>query len=163
MRKDRRPSDRAGPECALPPDHGGPLPGPEGPWLRSAPCPPSRVIHAVRWSHVGYVPCGLCGCGQPENGIDSDADGVPDCLDGCPLDPIKIAPGICRCGLDDLDLDRDGFADLCLDNCPFTFNPSQLDSDSDGLGDSCDPFPVGSGDVFSFLTPDETELFLIFV
>lgn len=111
----------------------------------------------------GKIEPGLCGCGQPDTGNDTDADGVPDCVDLCPLDPIKIAPGICGCGIDDLDLDRDGFPDLCLDNCPFTFNPSQLDSDLDGLGDVCDPFPAGSGDVFSFLTPDETELFLIFV
>lgn len=32
----------------------------------------------------------------------------------------------------------DGFADLCLDNCPLTFNPDQLDSDLDGVGDACD-------------------------
>lgn len=114
-------------------------------------------------NHPEKTEPGLCGCGQPENGIDTDADGVPDCVDQCPLDPIKIVPGICGCGTDDLDLDRDGFPDLCFDNCAFTFNPDQLDSDSDGLGDTCDPFPVGSGDVFSFLTPDETELFLLFV
>ncbi len=106
---------------------------------------------------------GICGCGQPDIVIDTDADGVPDCVDLCPLDPFKLAPGICGCGIDDLDLDRDGLPDLCMDNCPLTFNPDQLDSDFDGLGDACDSTPVGSGDVFSFLTPDETELFLLFV
>jgi len=38
--------------------------------------------------------------------------------------------------------DTDGDATLDgFDNCPQTFNPAQEDIDSDGLGDSCDPFP----------------------
>ena len=38
------------------------------------------------------------------------------------------------------DSDGDGFDDR-LDNCPTTFNPSQLDSDQDGQGDACDTCP----------------------
>ena len=34
---------------------------------------------------------------------DTDGDLTPDCLDGCPLDPLKIAPGICGCGVSDVD------------------------------------------------------------
>jgi IPT/TIG domain len=38
-----------------------------------------------------------------------------------------------------LDCDGDGILDI-NDNCECEFNPSQLDSDGDGLGDACDPF-----------------------
>ncbi len=42
---------------------------------------------------------------------DTDGDGVPDSLDGCPTDPNKIAPGPCGCGVPDTDTDADGVAD----------------------------------------------------
>jgi hypothetical protein len=48
----------------------------------------------------------------PDN--DADGDGVPDSSDGCPLDPAKIAPGDCGCGVSDADADGDGIAD-CVD------------------------------------------------
>lgn len=32
------------------------------------------------------------------NAVDTDGDGTPDCIDGCPADPNKIAPGACGCG-----------------------------------------------------------------
>lgn len=40
------------------------------------------------------------------------------------------------------DRDKDGVPDV-NDNCPDKANPSQLDSDQDGLGDECDPTPTG--------------------
>ena len=42
------------------------------------------------------------------------------------------------------DLDGDGVPDNA-DNCPTTCNPQQLDADSDGIGDVCDPEPGCGG------------------
>ncbi len=48
---------------------------------------------------------------------DTDRDGVPDCADGCPYDPLKVQPGYCGCGLPETDSDGDGVPD-CIDACP---------------------------------------------
>ncbi len=48
---------------------------------------------------------------------DTDNDGTTDCTDGCPNDPLKIAPGACGCGAADVpatwyaDADNDGAGD----------------------------------------------------
>jgi hypothetical protein len=44
---------------------------------------------------------------------DRDGDGTPDVGDGCRTDPAKTAPGICGCGVADVDADGTGVAD-CL-------------------------------------------------
>jgi hypothetical protein len=71
---------------------------------------------------------------------DTDGDGVDDCNDGCPLDPNKIVPGVCGCGVPDVDFDGDGHMD-CVDNCPLFYNPAQADGDGDGVGNVCDNCP----------------------
>lgn len=99
--------------------------------------------------------------------VDGDEDGVPDACDNCPLtfnsgqedddfDQIGDACDVCPsdrfndldgdslCASEDpcpLDATNDSDADqICApaDNCPENFNPSQADSDLDGIGDSCD-------------------------
>ena len=43
--------------------------------------------------------------------------GAASCVDGCPDDPLKMAPGTCGCGEPDTDTDADGTPD-CKDECP---------------------------------------------
>jgi len=73
-----------------------------------------------------------------------------DCIDGCPNDPLKIAPGICGCGVADTDSDSDGTAD-CNDGCPSDPLKSapgacgcgspETDSDFDGTPNCVDGCP----------------------
>lgn len=50
---------------------------------------------------------------------DPDGDGAFGCDDACPVDPNKIVPGTCGCGVRDSDTDGDGIID-CLDSCTDT-------------------------------------------
>jgi len=67
--------------------------------------------------------CALVGGSYLGNGLtcegDPDGDWAYGCDDGCPLDPNKIEPGICGCGVPDDDADGDGVPD-CVDSCPDT-------------------------------------------
>ena len=63
----------------------------------------------------------------PPGSPDTDADGIPDACDNCPL---GANPG-------QEDSDGDGIADAC-DNCALNANPGQEDGDGDGVGDVCD-------------------------
>ncbi|MDG2200026.1 MAG: hypothetical protein P8K80_02445, partial [Phycisphaerales bacterium] len=102
---------------------------------------PQDPIHGA-WTDLGDN-CISINC-------DSDADGTYDCIDGCPNDPDKIAPGVCGCGTPDTDTDSDGTPD-CIDGCPN--DPDKIapgvcgcgtpdvDSDSDGVLDCEDGCP----------------------
>lgn len=57
--------------------------------------------------------------------------------DLCPRDAKKTSPGICGCGVPDLDADNDYVID-CIDNCPTAYNPEQVDVDEDKVGAACD-------------------------
>ncbi len=95
---------------------------------------------------------GACGCGESDadadgdgtpdcldpcsDGVDSDGDGTADCAEACPLDPDKLQPGICGCGVPDTDADGDGVAD-CVDDCF-----AGPDQDGDGTLDCEDLCPL---------------------
>lgn len=74
---------------------------------------------------------------------DDDNDGVTDAVDAFPLDPGEWADlDFDRIGDNaDADDDNDGVPDAAPDNCPVHFNPLQLDSDRDRIGDVCDDSP----------------------
>jgi len=64
---------------------------------------------------------------------DTDQDGSGNACDECPFDPGKIWPGICGCGIPDVDLNRNGTID-CLET-------EKKDSDGDGTPDESDNCP----------------------
>ena len=82
---------------------------------------------------------------------DADGDTVPDCADGCPLDPTKVVPGLCGCGNPETDSDGDGTPD-CIDGCPLDplkivpgfcgCGSPETDSDGDGTPDCIDGCPL---------------------
>ncbi len=58
---------------------------------------------------------------------DTDQDGIHNLIDSCEFDPAN-------------DFDGDGYCQND-DNCPEVYNPGQLDTDGDLLGDTCDYEP----------------------
>ena len=70
---------------------------------------------------------------------DDDNDGCPDSSDAFPLDPSECSDNDGD-GLGDNadpDDDNDGILDT-IDNCLYTPNADQLDTDGDGTGNACD-------------------------
>lgn len=109
---------------------------------------------------------GIPDCLDPcPNAIDTDGDGLQDCQDGCPNDAAKQAAGACGCGTADTDSDADGTPD-CLDGCPATpacatlaRNGCPIFADADNVPDGCDACPgTVAGDptdAFGCSTADE--------
>ncbi|MDQ3301635.1 MAG: thrombospondin type 3 repeat-containing protein [Myxococcota bacterium] len=68
--------------------------------------------------------------------IDTDADGVVDASDNCPV----------LANANQRDHDADARGDAC-DRCPHLASTNDPDGDSDGVGDACDPRPALPGDL----------------
>ena len=88
---------------------------------------------------------------------DADGDGISNRCDLCP-NTVRTAPiDADGCARYQVDVDDDG---VCFgpgqstssqwcpgglnDNCPYTPNPLQQDSNNNGVGDACDPTTIGS-------------------
>ncbi|MDD9935452.1 MAG: hypothetical protein OXT09_17720 [Myxococcales bacterium] len=74
---------------------------------------------------------GSGGCGVVEGAADDDDDGTPNCADGCPSDPDKTEPGVCDCGVADVNSDGDGALD-CEEECHL--DPDKTDAGICGCG-----------------------------
>ena len=93
---------------------------------------------------------------------DSDADGLADMYDNCPL-TYEENPDMCQ----QPDQDGDEVGDLC-DNCPSVPNPrtflglllgyEQLDWDEDGFGNECDCPNILTGEYDADIYPGAPEL-----
>jgi hypothetical protein len=97
--------------------------------------------------------CQDCDAGDPANDdltctIDGGVGIGPDCLDQCPGNPKKTAPGVCGCGEADVDSDGDDWFD-CEDECPQ--NPDKIEPGACG----CDEADVDSDGDDSFDCEDE--------
>lgn len=85
--------------------------------------------------------------------LDTDGDGVPDCLDLCKNDATKTEPASCGCGRAETDTDGDLIAD-CVDRCPNDpaktsvgqcgCGVAETDSDNDGVANCVDTCPTDS-------------------
>jgi len=71
-------------------------------------------------------------CGD---GLDNDGDGLRD-MDDSDCDGLNDGDAESQ----SLDPDRDGIP-YVFDNCRNAYNPEQVDTDDDTIGDACDPFP----------------------
>ncbi|MES2812044.1 MAG: DUF6443 domain-containing protein, partial [Bacteroidota bacterium] len=87
---------------------------------------------------------------DPIKSIASDMDDQDMVIPSLTMTPNSVVRSNTYCGPQELDTDLDGWLDYHpdgtrWDNCRFTFNPNQEDSDGDGYGDVCDNCPEPNG------------------
>ena len=110
-----------------------------------------KILLAGSFTHYDGTPIvGIARVLGDNCSVDEDGDGVANCNDGCPIDPLKTAAGQCGCGVAETDTDGDGRAD-CVDGCPndpLKFAVGQCgcgvadsDPDGDGVADCLDGCP----------------------
>jgi len=102
---------------------------------------------------VPLIPADGTPCGDGLQCMEGDcvpSNELDGFLDQCPEDALKSEPGVCGCGVADVDSDGDGALD-CLDDCPQDATKSspgdcgcgtaEADADLDGLPDCIDLCP----------------------
>lgn len=70
----------------------------------------------------------------PMSFLDANNNGYEDNLEACGRTQSPLRNASLECNFD---TDQDSIDDK-IDNCPFTFNPNQEDSDQDNMGDACE-------------------------
>jgi len=94
-------------------------------------CPAAQTCNTSSWRAIAVITNKITQSidfrlftpsASPSN-LDSDKDGTPDVRDRCPLDPKKILPAVCGCGVADLDANVNGIID-CLVNSEIKFELS---------------------------------------
>jgi hypothetical protein len=100
--------------------------------------PPVATMSALGGTGGSAGTGGAAGSSAGMGGSGGVASAIPD---DCPMDPAKTAPGVCGCGVSDIDTDADGTRD-CQEECDQDPNKTAAGecgcgvSDADGDGDS---------------------------
>ena len=121
-------------------------------------CTDSTACNYDFWADIDNGLCDYCYLNDCENYPTSyiDVSGVE--FNG-PYDCFGYCMDLDQDGIND-DLDLDNFCDL-LDNCPLIWNPGQIDSDNNGVGDACEVINIAE-EIFVFsLFPNPFETYAI--
>lgn len=96
------------------------------------------AVQLANAQNNGECADGLCGTPQRAGGGDANSSVL---IQGADLGQTQqFGDDYDEDGIEDATVGADGVA-RALDNCPFVYNPLQLDADSDKFGDACDVCP----------------------